>query len=107
MTGRLLFTSHSNTSTSELLKFFLHLESGAPPSLDFRLGIIDFVRSQLFCSISVCAHGPAVSCPFMGIGGRLPMLIRYNWHALYIYEDDGIHHFKNTCKQFCSLRTRT
>uniref|UniRef100_A0A0E9XSG3 Uncharacterized protein n=1 Tax=Anguilla anguilla TaxID=7936 RepID=A0A0E9XSG3_ANGAN len=67
MTGRLLFTSCSNTSTSELLKFFLHLESGSPPSLDFCLGIIDFALNFSFQYL--CAHGPAVSCPFMGTSG--------------------------------------
>ncbi|XP_071385270.1 fermitin family homolog 3b [Centroberyx affinis] len=30
-----------------------------------------------------------------GLAGRLPMLIRITWHALSIYEDNGIHHYKN------------
>ena len=40
---------------------------------DFRLGILDFSLNfsfQFLCVISVCAHDPAVSCPFMGIGGE-------------------------------------
>ncbi len=65
MTAHLLFTSCSSTSTSKLLNF-LCLESRAP-SLDFHLGILDF--SLIFSFQFVCAHGPAVSCPFMGIGG--------------------------------------
>uniref|UniRef100_A0A0E9XS66 Uncharacterized protein n=1 Tax=Anguilla anguilla TaxID=7936 RepID=A0A0E9XS66_ANGAN len=95
MTGRLRFTSCSNTSTSELLKFFLRLESGSPPSLDFRLGIIDFALNFSFQFL--CVHTALLSHALLwGLVGRLPMLIRNNWHALSIYEDNGIHHFKNT-----------
>uniref|UniRef100_A0A0E9XV03 Uncharacterized protein n=1 Tax=Anguilla anguilla TaxID=7936 RepID=A0A0E9XV03_ANGAN len=94
MTGRLLSTSCSSTSTSELLKFFLRLESGAPPSLDFRLGILDF--SLNFSFQFLCVHTALQSDALLwGLAGRLPMLIRNNWHALSVYDDKGIHHYKN------------
>lgn len=67
--GYLLVTSCSRASSTELLKFCLHLDFGAPPSLDLNLPILDFVNFLSQCVRFLCAHIPAVFFFFMDTDG--------------------------------------
>lgn len=90
MTTHLLLTSCSNTSTSELLKFFICFESGAPPTLHFLFGHSWLLSQLFFCDFSV-SKTPCIMClspclmPFYG-----------DWQGISIFyctTDIHIHHF--------------
>ncbi len=68
----------------------------APPA---SVPLLQFFCLSLFnfCVWFLCVHRALQSRALLwGLAGRLPMQIGNNWHALSIYEDNGIHHYKNT-----------